>query len=68
MKKREKVVYEKRSQKDYSMSFKWEVVAEIETGLLATLSVKRKHPTFQPEKDVYKMPTILGLNKYASEQ
>lgn len=36
MKKGEKVVYEKRSQKDYSMSFKLEVVKEIESGLIST--------------------------------
>jgi hypothetical protein len=42
MEKREKVVYEKRSQKDYSMSFKLGVVAEIETGLISTTDAKKK--------------------------
>jgi transposase-like protein len=43
MEKREKVVYEKRSQKDYSMSFKIEVVKEIESGLISTSGAKRKY-------------------------
>jgi transposase-like protein len=43
MEKREKVVYEKRSQKDYSMSFKLEVVKEIESGLISTSGAKRKY-------------------------
>lgn len=43
MKKREKVVYEKRSQKDYSMSFKIEVVKEIESGLISTTGAQRKY-------------------------
>jgi transposase-like protein len=43
MEKREKVVYEKRSQKDYSMSFKLGVVAEIETGLISTTDAKKKY-------------------------
>ena len=43
MEKREKVVYEKRSQKDYSMSFKLGVVAEIETGLISTSDAKKKY-------------------------
>jgi transposase-like protein len=43
MEKREKVVYEKRSQKDYSMSFKLEVVKEIECGLISTSGAKRKY-------------------------
>jgi hypothetical protein len=42
MEKRVKVVYEKRSQKDYSMSFKLGVVAEIETGLISTTETKKK--------------------------
>ena len=43
MEKREKVVYEKRSQKDYSMSFKLGVVAEIETGSISTTDAKKKY-------------------------
>ena len=43
MEKREKVVYEKRSQKDYPMSFKLEVVEEIESGLISTTGAKRKY-------------------------
>lgn len=43
MKKGEKVVYEKRSQKDYSMSFKIEVVKEIESGLISTTGAQRKY-------------------------
>jgi transposase len=43
MEKIEKDVYEKRSQKDYSMSFKLSVVKEIESGLLSTTGAKRKY-------------------------
>ena len=43
MEKREKVAYEKRSQKDYSMSFKLAVVKEIESGLISTSGAKRKY-------------------------
>ena len=43
MEKREKVVYKKRSQKDYSMTFKLEVVKEIESGLISTSGAKRKY-------------------------
>lgn len=43
MKKREKVVCEKRSQKDYSMTFKLGVVKEIESGLISTTGAKRKY-------------------------
>jgi transposase-like protein len=43
MEKREKVVYEKRSQRDYSMSFKLEVVKEIESGLISTTGAQRKY-------------------------
>jgi transposase-like protein len=43
MKKGEKVVYEKRSQKDYSMSLKLEVVKEIESGLISTTGAQRKY-------------------------
>lgn len=43
MEKKEKVVYEKRSQKDYSMSFKLGVVSEIETGLISTSNAKKKY-------------------------
>ena len=43
MEKRVKVVYEKRSQKDYSMTFKLGVVAEIETGLISTSDAKKKY-------------------------
>jgi len=43
MEKREKVVYEKRSQKDYSMSFKLGVVQEVESGILSVTGAKRKY-------------------------
>ena len=43
MEKREKVVYSKRSQKDYSMSFKLDVVEEIESGLISTSGAKKKY-------------------------
>ena len=43
MEKAEKVVYLKRSQRDYSMSFKLEVVIEIESGLLSTTGAQRKY-------------------------
>jgi transposase len=43
MEKEEKVVYLKRSQRDYSMSFKLEVVTEIESGLLSTSGAQRKY-------------------------
>ena len=43
MKEIEKVVYEKRSQKDYSMSFKLGVVEEVESGLLSVTGAKRKY-------------------------
>ena len=43
MKKIEKSVYEKRSQKDYSMSFKLGVVKEIEAGLISTTGASRKY-------------------------
>ena len=43
MKEIEKVVYEKRSQKDYSMSFKLEVIKEIESGLISTTGAQRKY-------------------------
>ena len=43
MEKVEKVVYLKRSQRDYSMSFKLEVVTEIESGLLSTTGAQRKY-------------------------
>lgn len=43
MKEREKVVYEKRSQKDYSMSFKLSVVQEIERMELSVTGAKKKY-------------------------
>lgn len=43
MEKEEKSVYVKRSQKDYSMSFKLEVVKEIESGILSTIGASRKY-------------------------
>jgi transposase-like protein len=42
MEKVEKVVYEKRSQKDYSMSFKLSVVQEIERMELSVTGAKKK--------------------------
>jgi transposase-like protein len=43
MEKVEKVVYEKRSQKDYSMSFKLSVVQEIERMELSVTGAKKKY-------------------------
>ncbi len=43
MEKGEKSVYVKRSQRDYSMSFKLEVVREIESGELSTTGACRKY-------------------------
>jgi transposase-like protein len=43
MEKGEKIVYEKRSQKNYSMSFKLGVVKEIEAGLISTTGASRKY-------------------------
>ena len=43
MEKLEKVVYEKRSQKDYSMSFKLSVVQEIERMELSVTGAKKKY-------------------------
>lgn len=43
MKNRENNNYKKRSQKDYSVSFKLSVVKEIESGLLSTTGAKRKY-------------------------
>lgn len=43
MEKEEKSVYEKSSQRDYSMSFKLEVVKEIERGELSTHGATKKH-------------------------
>jgi transposase-like protein len=43
MKEKEENVYEKRSQKDYSMSFKLQVVQEIERRELSVTGAKRKY-------------------------
>jgi transposase-like protein len=43
MKKGEKSVYTKRSQKDYSMSFKLQIVREVEFGELSTTGACRKY-------------------------
>lgn len=43
MKQLEEVVYIKRTQKDYSMSFKLQVVREIELGELSTTGAQRKY-------------------------
>jgi transposase-like protein len=43
MEKGEKIVYEKRSQKDYSMSFKLAVVQAVESGELTTTGACRKY-------------------------
>lgn len=43
MKEQEKKSYVKRTQKDYSMSFKLEVVEEIECGLLSVIGAARKY-------------------------
>jgi transposase-like protein len=43
MKKSEFIVYKKRSQKDYSMSFKLEIVSEIESGQQSPTGVCRKY-------------------------
>lgn len=38
-----KIIYQKRSQKDYSLSFKLEVVKEVESGQLSTHGACRKY-------------------------
>ena len=43
MEKGEKKVYLKRSQKDYSMSFKLAVVKEVESGFFSVTGVARKY-------------------------
>lgn len=43
MKKEESFVYEKRTQKDYSMSFKLQVVQEIERGELSAREARLKY-------------------------
>ena len=43
MEKSEKVVYAKRTQKDYSLSLKLQIVTEIEQGQLSTTSAQRKY-------------------------
>ncbi len=43
MEKGEKSVYVKRSQRDYSMSFKLEVVREVESGELSTTGACRQY-------------------------
>ena len=43
MEKGEKKVYLKRSQKDYSMSFKLAVVKEVESGFISVTGVTRKY-------------------------
>lgn len=43
MKEDKTSIYVKRTQKDYSMSFKLEVVQEIEQGLLSTTGAQRKY-------------------------
>ena len=43
MSEEKKFVYQKRSQKDYSMSFKLQVVEEVELGELSTTGAVRKY-------------------------
>lgn len=43
MSEEKKFVYQKRSQKDYSMSFKLQIVEEIELGELSTTGAVRKY-------------------------
>jgi len=43
MQKEAGFVYEKRTQKDYSMSFKLEVVQEVEQGLVSVTGAQRKY-------------------------
>lgn len=43
MKEKQEDAYVKRSQKDYSMSFKLQVVQEIEKGRLSTTGAQRKY-------------------------
>jgi transposase-like protein len=43
MEKGEKEVYEKPSQKDYSMPFKLAVVREVESGIISVTGAKRKY-------------------------
>lgn len=43
MKEQQEPQYVKRTQKDYTMSFKLQVVKEVEQGLLTTYEAKRKY-------------------------
>ncbi|BAX81600.1 hypothetical protein ALGA_3300 [Labilibaculum antarcticum] len=43
MEKVKEIQYVKRSKKDYSMSFKLQVVQEVERGELSQLAAKRKY-------------------------
>ena len=43
MKKGKEIVYTKRTQKDYSMSFKLRLVDEIERGEISELEAKKKY-------------------------
>ena len=43
MKKGKEIVYTKRTQKDYSMSFKLGVIQEVESGQLSTTGAQRKY-------------------------
>jgi len=52
--------YEKRTQKDYTMSFKLSVVQEVESGLLSTTQAKRKYG-IQGKSTV-----LLWLRKYGN--
>lgn len=49
MDKVKEIQYIKRSQKDYSMSFKLQVVQEVERGELSQLAAKRKYGNFDWE-------------------
>lgn len=60
MEKSSKNVYLKRTQKDYSMSFKLEVVQEIESGALSLTYVQRKY-------GIQSRSTVVGwLRKYGN--
>jgi transposase len=60
MEKSSNNVYLKRTQKDYSMSFKLEIVQEIESGSLSTTHVQRKY-------GIQSRSTVVGwLRKYGN--
>lgn len=60
MEKSSTPVYLKRTQKDYSMSFKLEIVQEVESGALSAAQVQRKY-------GIQSRSTVVGwLRKYGN--